>query len=101
MIQLFLSLCLTASILFPIGDQPHPGDPFIIVNKASNELAFINENEIRFIEKNINECFHDDKFLIKMAHGSERGDLVVVESKLRAIEGTILHILKTKDKYKS
>ncbi|WP_414635130.1 L,D-transpeptidase [Bacillus sp. NTK071] len=45
--QLFLSLCLSASILFPFGDQPQPGDPFIIVNKQSNELAFINEDEIK------------------------------------------------------
>lgn len=49
MVQLFLTLCVAASILFPFGDQPHPGDPFIIVNKSSNQLAFIKEDEVKKI----------------------------------------------------
>ncbi|WP_347549694.1 L,D-transpeptidase [Pseudalkalibacillus hwajinpoensis] len=46
MVQLFFSMFLAASVLFPFGDKPIPGDPFIIVNKESNELAYLNENEI-------------------------------------------------------
>ncbi len=45
--QIMLTMYLAASVLFPFGEHPHPGDPFIIVNKKSNELAFINEDEIK------------------------------------------------------
>ena len=47
MSQLMLAMFLAASVLFPLGEHPHPGDPFIIVNKKSNELAFINEDAIK------------------------------------------------------
>lgn len=46
MLSLFLSL-LIASPIWPIGENPMPGDPFVIVNKATNELAFINDGKIQ------------------------------------------------------
>ncbi|MBF0709185.1 L,D-transpeptidase [Alkalihalobacillus hwajinpoensis] len=47
MTSFVLSIYLSVSILFPFGSQPTPGDPFLIVNKMTNELAFINENEVQ------------------------------------------------------
>jgi len=37
------------SPLWPIGPNPLPGDPFVIVNKTKNELAFINDNKVQTI----------------------------------------------------
>src|ERR1700730_18707704 len=37
------------SPLWPLGQNPFPGDPFVIVNKRTNELAFIDENRIQTI----------------------------------------------------
>lgn len=37
------------SPLWPLGENPLPGDPYVIINKKTNELAFINENEIQQI----------------------------------------------------
>lgn len=37
------------SPLWPLGPNPIPGDQFVIVNKATNELAFINENRMQTI----------------------------------------------------
>lgn len=34
------------SPIWPIGENPLPGDPFIIVNKKNNQLAFIHEEKI-------------------------------------------------------
>jgi lipoprotein-anchoring transpeptidase ErfK/SrfK len=48
MIKLFLSI-LIASPLWPLGLNPLPGDPFVIVNKSNNELALINENKVQTI----------------------------------------------------
>jgi lipoprotein-anchoring transpeptidase ErfK/SrfK len=42
-----LSLYLSVSILFPFGTHPNPGDPFLIVNKKVNELAYIDGNEVQ------------------------------------------------------
>lgn len=47
MIQLMLAIILTVSPIWPIGPNPLVGDPFIIVNKKTNELAFINEGEVQ------------------------------------------------------
>ncbi|WP_121662704.1 L,D-transpeptidase [Metabacillus litoralis] len=46
---LFLFLFIIHSPFWPLGDNPIPGDPFIIINKQTNELAFINDNEIKEI----------------------------------------------------
>lgn len=37
------------SPLWPLGPNPLPGDPFLIVNKRTNELAFINENRVQTV----------------------------------------------------
>lgn len=46
MAQYFFSLLLSMSVLFPL-DQPIVGDPFVIVNKKTNEIAVIQHNEIQ------------------------------------------------------
>lgn len=38
---------LVTSPLWPLGPNPLPGDPYIIVNKQTNELAFFYEEEIK------------------------------------------------------
>lgn len=45
MSHLFLTLMI--SPLWPIGPNPILGDPFIIVNKQTNELTFIDNGEIQ------------------------------------------------------
>nr|WP_273832986.1 L,D-transpeptidase [Pseudalkalibacillus sedimenti] len=47
MFSIMLSLYLSVSILFPFGTQPNAGDPFLIVNKKVNELAYIDGNEVQ------------------------------------------------------
>ncbi|MBD7935955.1 MULTISPECIES: L,D-transpeptidase [Cytobacillus] len=42
-----LFLILMFSPLWPIGPNPLPGDPFVIVNKRTNELTFIDNREIQ------------------------------------------------------
>ncbi len=37
------------SPIWPLGSNPMHGDPFVIVNKRTNELAFINENRVQTI----------------------------------------------------
>lgn len=37
------------SPLWPLGHNPLPGDPFVIVNKRTNELAFINDNRVQTV----------------------------------------------------
>lgn len=46
-----LILAFTISPIWPLGPNPLPGDPFVIVNKATNELAFIQNEEIQGIYK--------------------------------------------------
>jgi lipoprotein-anchoring transpeptidase ErfK/SrfK len=45
-VSFILSLTIL-SPLWPIGENPTVGAPFIIVNKKTNELAFINGGEIK------------------------------------------------------
>ncbi|WP_338470187.1 L,D-transpeptidase [Niallia sp. XMNu-256] len=51
MVQLFSTLLIALSLspLWPLGANPIPGDPFIIVNKSTNELAFIHENQVETV----------------------------------------------------
>ncbi|MBN6888789.1 lipoprotein-anchoring transpeptidase ErfK/SrfK [Cytobacillus horneckiae] len=51
MLQLVYSLFIafTLSPLWPLGQNPLPGDPFIIVNKTSNEVAFIDDNQVQTV----------------------------------------------------
>jgi len=37
------------SPLWPLGPNPLPGDPFVIVNKSTNELALIDENKVQTV----------------------------------------------------
>ncbi|MCL6570957.1 MAG: L,D-transpeptidase [Bacillus sp. (in: Bacteria)] len=37
------------SPLWPLGPNPVPGDPFVIVNKSRNEMAFVNENRVQTV----------------------------------------------------
>jgi len=37
------------SPLWPLGSNPAPGNPFVIVNKSKNEMAFIDENKVQTI----------------------------------------------------
>ena len=40
---------LVTSPIWPLGPNPLPGDPYIIVNKHTNELAFFYEEEIKVV----------------------------------------------------
>jgi lipoprotein-anchoring transpeptidase ErfK/SrfK len=44
--RLFLAILLVTSPIWPLGRNPLPGDPFLIVNKTNNQLAFIVNGEI-------------------------------------------------------
>ncbi|MCM3761585.1 L,D-transpeptidase [Alkalihalobacillus oceani] len=39
--------CLISSPIWPIGDNPMQGDPFIIINTNTNQLAFIQGGEVK------------------------------------------------------
>jgi lipoprotein-anchoring transpeptidase ErfK/SrfK len=51
MLKVFSTLILTVFIspIWPLGLNPLPGDPFVIVNKKTNEMAFVNENRIQTV----------------------------------------------------
>lgn len=51
MLKAFSALVLSYMIspIWPLGPNPMPGDPFIIVNKQNNEMAFVNENRIQTV----------------------------------------------------
>jgi lipoprotein-anchoring transpeptidase ErfK/SrfK len=37
------------SPIWPLGPNPLPGDPFVIVNKMTNELALIDDNKVQTV----------------------------------------------------
>lgn len=43
------TLTFLMSPIWPLGTNPLPGDPFVIVNKTTNETAFIQDNRIEAI----------------------------------------------------
>ncbi|WP_182199475.1 L,D-transpeptidase [Paraliobacillus salinarum] len=45
--KLFSLIILFLSPLWPIGENPTDQSPFVIVNKATLQLAFINEGEVK------------------------------------------------------
>ncbi|MBM7584544.1 lipoprotein-anchoring transpeptidase ErfK/SrfK [Bacillus pakistanensis] len=45
--RLLLALFLVVSPIWPLGKNPLPGDPFLIINKQKNELAFIQGGTIK------------------------------------------------------
>ncbi|WP_394232884.1 L,D-transpeptidase [Niallia oryzisoli] len=53
MLQLISSLFLVLSLspIWPLGVNPVPGDPFVIVNKSTNEMALVNENRVQTVVK--------------------------------------------------
>ncbi|MFD3447831.1 L,D-transpeptidase [Microbacteriaceae bacterium 4G12] len=44
---LSLLLLVSLSPIWPLGDNPRAGDPYIIVNKQTNQLAYIDEGKIQ------------------------------------------------------
>jgi lipoprotein-anchoring transpeptidase ErfK/SrfK len=48
---LSMLVILIASPIWPIGDNPMVGDPFLIVNVKKNELAYVNDGEIKEVYK--------------------------------------------------
>ncbi|MFC0558138.1 L,D-transpeptidase [Halalkalibacter alkalisediminis] len=42
---------LMVSPIWPLGENPTVGDPFLIVNVSTNELAYINDGEIQDVYK--------------------------------------------------
>jgi len=51
-LKLFLSILLfTLSPIWPLGKNPIAGDPFIVVNKRTNELAFIHHGKVEEVFK--------------------------------------------------
>ncbi|MBU9724085.1 MULTISPECIES: L,D-transpeptidase [Bacillaceae] len=47
MTSLLLSILLIVSPIWPIGENPLVGDPYLIVNKKTNELAYIVEGDVK------------------------------------------------------
>ncbi|MBU9714705.1 L,D-transpeptidase [Evansella tamaricis] len=45
--SLFLSILLIVSPIWPLGENPLVGDPYLIVNKRTNELAYIVSGEVK------------------------------------------------------
>ncbi|WP_188388618.1 L,D-transpeptidase [Priestia taiwanensis] len=44
-----LSLLLFISPIWPLGDNPRVGDPYLIINKANNKIAYIDNGKIQGI----------------------------------------------------
>lgn len=51
MIKVLSSILIAFFIspLWPLGPNPLPGAPFVIVNKSNNELAFIQDNKVQTV----------------------------------------------------
>ncbi|WP_100372504.1 L,D-transpeptidase [Bacillus sp. FJAT-45037] len=49
MVSILLVISLVASPIWPLGANPSHGDPFLIVNSATNELAWIEGGDIQEI----------------------------------------------------
>ncbi|WP_117160695.1 L,D-transpeptidase [Paraliobacillus sp. X-1268] len=47
--SIMLAIILIVSPLWPLGENPSLNAPFIIVNKQSNQLAFVNEGKVQEI----------------------------------------------------
>ena len=50
-VHVFAFILLLLSPVWPLGENPLPNDPYIIINKQSNELAYIQNKEIKQIIK--------------------------------------------------
>lgn len=40
-------LTMSLSPIWPLGQNPLPGDPYVIINKQTNELAYIDHGKIQ------------------------------------------------------
>jgi lipoprotein-anchoring transpeptidase ErfK/SrfK len=51
MLKMLSALVLSFSLspIWPIGPNPLPGDPFVIINKQTNELALVDENRVQTV----------------------------------------------------
>lgn len=51
MLKLFTAFALAFSLspIWPLGENPLPGDPFVIVNKSKNEASLIDENRVQTV----------------------------------------------------
>lgn len=49
MLKLLSCILMLISPIWPLGENPAPGDPFIIINKSTNELSFVNENRVQTV----------------------------------------------------
>jgi lipoprotein-anchoring transpeptidase ErfK/SrfK len=49
--RLLLSIFLVISPIWPLGKNPLPGDPFLIVNKQTNEIAYIQGEQVQTVYK--------------------------------------------------
>ena len=49
--KLLLMYVLIVSPIWPLGQNPLVGDPYIIVNKSTNELAFIVDGRVEEVYK--------------------------------------------------
>jgi lipoprotein-anchoring transpeptidase ErfK/SrfK len=45
--RLLLSIILIVSPIWPLGKNPLPGDPFLIINKQTNRIVYIQGEEIQ------------------------------------------------------
>lgn len=50
-VMTFVSFFIIASPFWPLQPNPIKGDPFIIVNKKTNELALIDEGSIQYVKR--------------------------------------------------
>lgn len=49
MLAILLSVLSIVSPIWPLGENPLEGDPYVIVQLTSHEMAFINEGEVKQI----------------------------------------------------
>lgn len=51
MIRIFspIFIAFFISPIWPLGQNPLPGDPFVVVNKRTNELALIDDNRVQTV----------------------------------------------------
>ncbi len=49
MLAIVLSVLSIVSPIWPLGENPLEGDPYVIVQLSTHEMAFINEGEVQQI----------------------------------------------------
>lgn len=49
MLKILAFLLFSISPIWPLGTNPLPGDPFIIINKLNNEISFIHHNRVQTV----------------------------------------------------